>query len=412
MQAGTKAPRGMVDVPERKLVLKNTFFEVVDVGITRPRAATDSAILVGGIGFGIGCKQDQQADLDLHTCEEKCDNFLVGEGDIHGEVVQQASPVRGRIFQDHAVASSAKNIALGSGVEDNVQAALLTQQQVKQALPPQADSRFAFQGDGRGGRAQRGRRGIPHQAAAEVATTSRSSTEPRMEATMLMSTATSISGSGLSAASTGLDASALWHPPVVGSTSAFADAAHNQNLATNSSQPLPQTNSASVPSCPDVNPTSSSVLSAFYTTVMLRNLPNKYTRSMLIDLLISEGFGGKFHFVYLPVDFKTQAGLGYAFVDLITPYDAECVRRHFEGFSRWTMPSDKIMTVSWSHPAQQGMAVHVDRYRNSPVMHETMPDEWKPALFVNGERVPFPLPTRKVKQPRAMGTSTSAVWDK
>merc|ERR1719163_748335 len=36
-----------------------------------------------------------------------------------------------------------------------------------------------------------------------------------------------------------------------------------------------------------------------YLTVMLRNLPNNYTRAMLLKLIDSEGFGGKYDFVYL-----------------------------------------------------------------------------------------------------------------
>lgn len=133
---------------------------------------------------------------------------------------------------------------------------------------------------------------------------------------------------------------------------------------------------------------------------MLRNLPNQYTREMLLELLNSQGFAGKFHFVYLPIDFKTHAALGYAFVDLTSPYEAERVRRHFEGFSRWAVTSEKICTVSWSHQDQQGCAVHVERYRNSPVLHQSVPEAWKPALFSNGMRVQFPPPTKKLRVPR------------
>jgi hypothetical protein len=140
--------------------------------------------------------------------------------------------------------------------------------------------------------------------------------------------------------------------------------------------------------------------SAHYTTVMLRNLPNKYTRAMLLDMLDAEGFSGSFTFVYLPIDFKTHAGLGYAFVDLISPSEAQKLREHFEGFSRWVLASDKVCTVSWSHPEQQGHAAHVERYRNSPVMHESVPEDWKPVLFVDGRLVSFPMPTRKIRPPR------------
>merc|ERR1712072_1555922 len=51
-----------------------------------------------------------------------------------------------------------------------------------------------------------------------------------------------------------------------------------------------------------------------FTTLMLRNLPNSYTRNMLIELLDKEGLHGDYDLVYVPVDFTKLAGLGYAFV--------------------------------------------------------------------------------------------------
>jgi len=137
-----------------------------------------------------------------------------------------------------------------------------------------------------------------------------------------------------------------------------------------------------------------------YTTVMLRNLPNMYTREMTMNLLDSEGFAGKFTFVYLPIDFKSSAGLGYVFVDMESQLEAERARQHFDGFSHWIFPSGKICSVSWSLPDQQGLSAQIERYRNSPVMHKSVPDEWKPILLSGGERIPFPPPTRKIRAPR------------
>jgi hypothetical protein len=135
------------------------------------------------------------------------------------------------------------------------------------------------------------------------------------------------------------------------------------------------------------------------TTVMLRNLPNNYTRAMLLDLLESKGFASVCNFLYLPIDFKTQAALGYAFVDLADQAVVQRFWKTFDGFSKWTLPSKKVCFVSWCEP-HQGWMEHVERYRNSPVMHSSVPDEYKPVLFMNGQRVPFPRPSKAIRAPR------------
>jgi len=135
------------------------------------------------------------------------------------------------------------------------------------------------------------------------------------------------------------------------------------------------------------------------TTVMLRNLPNNYSRAMLLKLLDGEGFGGQYDFVYLPMDFKSHASLGYAFVNLLSSETAARLWEAFEGFNRWVVPSQKVCSVSWSRP-YQGITAHTERYRNSPVMHEDVPPEYKPMVFQDGKPVPFPPPTKKLRAPR------------
>lgn len=142
------------------------------------------------------------------------------------------------------------------------------------------------------------------------------------------------------------------------------------------------------------------------TTVMLRNLPQYFTRATLLELIDKHGFHGSYDFVYLPTDFNSQAGLGYAFVNMITPADAEKFWAHFDNFSSWLTDSDKVCSLGWSRP-HQGLNALIERYRNSPVMHESLPDECKPMVFVDGVRVPFPPPTRHVKWPRPRSTLSS-----
>jgi RNA recognition motif-containing protein len=132
---------------------------------------------------------------------------------------------------------------------------------------------------------------------------------------------------------------------------------------------------------------------------MLRNLPNNYTRATLLQLLCSQGFGSACTFVYLPIDFTTNAALGYAFVDLVDEATADRFFQVFDGFSKWVIPSRKKSYVSWCGP-HQGREAHIERYRNSPVMHHSVPDEYKPVLLEGGRRVPFPEPTASIRAPR------------
>mmetsp|Transcript_28283 Transcript_28283/g.93890 ORF Transcript_28283/g.93890 Transcript_28283/m.93890 type:complete len:320 (-) Transcript_28283:494-1453(-) len=146
------------------------------------------------------------------------------------------------------------------------------------------------------------------------------------------------------------------------------------------------------------------------TTVMLRNLPNALTRDMLLHMLDEKGFLGLYDLVYLPVDFSTGTSLGYAFVNGSTPGCVQQLWEAFDGKADWPVESDKVCTVSWSDP-HQGLASHIERYQNSPVMHPDVPDEWKPALFMHGMRVDFPPATKKIKAPKVRSKKAADVQD-
>jgi hypothetical protein len=135
------------------------------------------------------------------------------------------------------------------------------------------------------------------------------------------------------------------------------------------------------------------------TTVMFRNVPYNCTRDDLIGIMDSHGFRGLYDFVYAPADFRTKSGFGYAFINLSSHSVAQGFMEHFNGFSEWPTPASKVAEVGWSEP-NQGLALHVERYRNSPVMHDGVPDEFKPALFKDGQRITFPAPTKAIRAPR------------
>jgi hypothetical protein len=140
---------------------------------------------------------------------------------------------------------------------------------------------------------------------------------------------------------------------------------------------------------------------------MLRNLPKGFSCEQLTDLLNAQGFASKFDFVYLPMDFQKQMGLGYAFVNLTDWRVAEQARQHFQGFSDWGVTSDQICETLWSD-AQQGLTANVERYRSSPVMHESVPAIFRPVIFSNGVKVPFPPPTKKIQAPKMRRKTTVA----
>jgi RNA recognition motif-containing protein len=143
------------------------------------------------------------------------------------------------------------------------------------------------------------------------------------------------------------------------------------------------------------------------TTIMMRDIPNLYCTDRLVELFDLAGFSRRYDFVYLPMDFRTDMSLGYAFVDFVSNADAQRFMEVFDGFSSWMTPSPKVCQVSWADP-NQGLAEHVERYRNSPVMHENIPDGYKPRLYNQGVRVPFPPPTKRIRPPRVRPAKRSS----
>mmetsp|Transcript_99732 Transcript_99732/g.278632 ORF Transcript_99732/g.278632 Transcript_99732/m.278632 type:complete len:162 (+) Transcript_99732:3-488(+) len=137
-----------------------------------------------------------------------------------------------------------------------------------------------------------------------------------------------------------------------------------------------------------------------WTTVMLRNVPQSYTCDSLIALLESRGYSTWFDFVYVPIKRTEVSGVGYGFVNLTSPERAEEFMVAFEGFDDWASPgSDAVCNTRWS--VCQGLSENISRYRNSPFMRDSVPAIYKPVLFEDGVRIPFPRPTKPLQQDRS-----------
>merc|ERR1711972_1062198 len=130
------------------------------------------------------------------------------------------------------------------------------------------------------------------------------------------------------------------------------------------------------------------------TTVMIRNIPNDYTRDMLLEIIDSiVDLEKQYDFVYLPYDFRRKSGFGYAFLNMVSFDACKRIKQILNGYKTWKKNSKKEVEVNWAHPVQ-GRDAHVKLYRNSSVMHDDVSDEYKPAIYEKGKRVSFPSPTR------------------
>merc|ERR1712216_1021673 len=100
---------------------------------------------------------------------------------------------------------------------------------------------------------------------------------------------------------------------------------------------------------------------SMWTTVMIRNIPNRYTPQDLIDELPQE-----IDFMHLPKASKTVANLGYAFVNLTSPAAARDFIAEFEGH-QWAKQTNSRKRASLSFAKLQGLQENVDFYSRDEI---------------------------------------------
>merc|ERR1712190_293445 len=111
---------------------------------------------------------------------------------------------------------------------------------------------------------------------------------------------------------------------------------------------------------------------------MIRNVPNRYDRRLLMQELDDLGFKDKYDFLYLPIDTRTQWNVGYAFVNFDEPEDARHCMESLEGhyffhFRTARATSRKRMAVvSIAHI--QGLEQNLAHYSGTSVF--SMPAPW------------------------------------
>ena len=80
------------------------------------------------------------------------------------------------------------------------------------------------------------------------------------------------------------------------------------------------------------------------TTVMIRNIPIKYTDEILIEEL--EEFKGKFDCLYMPFDYEKKGNKGYAFINFVNPLHILYFHEQFNGKKWQLFESSKICELN------------------------------------------------------------------
>jgi len=103
------------------------------------------------------------------------------------------------------------------------------------------------------------------------------------------------------------------------------------------------------------------------TTMMIRNIPGRYSQNDLMMDLQDLGFHGAYDFLYIPMDKSTAANVGYAFVNFIDAFWAARSMQAFENyrFSRHQRSSPKVASVSVAH--LQGLEKNLQHYEKTAV---------------------------------------------
>lgn len=127
------------------------------------------------------------------------------------------------------------------------------------------------------------------------------------------------------------------------------------------------------------------------TTLMIKNIPNKYTSKMLLTA-IDENHKGTYDFIYLPIDFKNKCNVGYAFINMTNPQHIVPFYQTFNGKKWEKFNSEKVASLAYARI--QGKLALIAHFQNSSLMNEDK--RCRPILFHSngpnaGDQEPFPM---------------------
>ncbi|KAJ0969266.1 hypothetical protein J5N97_022143 [Dioscorea zingiberensis] len=147
------------------------------------------------------------------------------------------------------------------------------------------------------------------------------------------------------------------------------------------------------------------------TTLMIKNIPNKYTSKMLLSA-IDEYHRGTYDFIYLPIDFKNKCNVGYAFINLIDPQHIIPFFQTFNGKKWEKFNSEKVASLAYARI--QGKAALIAHFQNSSLMNEDK--RCRPILFHSdgpnaGDQEPFPMGVNIRSRPGRSRTAINEIHE-
>jgi len=103
------------------------------------------------------------------------------------------------------------------------------------------------------------------------------------------------------------------------------------------------------------------------TTLMLRHLPNKYTRDMMLEELEDRNVIRDINFFYMPIDLRHRCNVGYCFVNVTSKEGVARFRAAFHGARLGQVRTNKTCEVEFGKV--QGLDANIEHYRNNAVMY-------------------------------------------
>jgi len=162
-------------------------------------------------------------------------------------------------------------------------------------------------------------------------------------------------------------------------------------LCNGSILPFPEpTEAITAPPCSSRKQTKTNkqVASKVQSTVVLCKIPKWVDRDALRQVMDDEGFAGAYDFIYVPMDFVKAVCFGFAIVNFSSGLEAEKALAHFS--THGTRLFGQPVSSEWSESVH-GVEALVDKYRNSKVMLDDVPEAYKPLLLSEGHPQAFPV---------------------